>query len=81
MQNANKIDPTVILGNGVWQVNKGALAEQLVGQELLASGKFYENTPLYFWEREERSASSEVDYLLQVGPHIVPIEVKAGKDG
>ena len=39
MQNANKIDPNVILNDNVWQLNEGALAEQLVGQELLYYGK------------------------------------------
>lgn len=79
MQNANKIDPNIILGEDIWQVNEGALAEQLVGQELLSNGNYYENTTLYFWEREEGTA--EVDYVTQIGPRIVPIEVKAGKDG
>jgi len=42
-------------------------------------GNAYESTSLYFWEREEGTA--EVDYVTQIGSHIVPIEVKAGKDG
>ena len=81
MQNANKIDPQIILNQDVWQVNEGALVEQLVGQEILVSGNYYENTNLYFWEREERGSTAQVDYILQVGARIVPIEVKAGKDG
>lgn len=81
MQNANKIDPNAILNQNVWQINEGALAEQFTGQELLAYGNMYENNPLYFWERESRGSSAQVDYLIQTHSHIVPIEVKAGKDG
>jgi uncharacterized protein len=81
MQNANKIDPNIILTQEYWQINEGALAEQFVGQELLASGNFYENRTLYFWEKEEPGATREVDYVTQMDFRIVPIEVKAGKDG
>ncbi len=81
MQNANKIDPTIILTEDIWQVNEGALAEQFVGQELLAYGNSYESTNLYYWEREQVSSTAEVDYVAQVATKIVPIEVKAGKGG
>jgi uncharacterized protein len=58
-------------------VFRGALAEQFVGQELLAvSG----GDP-YYWAREERSSTAEVDYLIEVGGRVVPIEVKAGPSG
>jgi predicted AAA+ superfamily ATPase len=78
MQNANKIDPKIILNEEIWQQNEGALAEQLVGQQLLAEGNFYENTQLYYWEREKVGSTAEVDYVTQIGKEIVPIEVKAG---
>ncbi len=81
MQNANKIDPNIILTENVWQVNKGSLAEQFVGQELLASGKIYENTVLYFWENEDTRVTRQVDYVTQINSKIIPVEVKAGKDG
>jgi len=81
MQNANKIDPNIVLTQDIWQVNEGALAEQFVGQEFLAYGNFYENTTLYYWEREEAGSTAEVDYIAQVGAKIVPIEVKAGSAG
>lgn len=81
MQNANKINPSIILNDDVWQINEGALAEQLVGQELLTIGNPYEQVMLYFWEKEDVGNSAEVDYVAQVSSRIVPIEVKAGKDG
>ncbi len=81
MQNANKIDPNALLNEDILAINKGALAEQFVGQELIAYTGFYENPSLFFWEREKRSSSAEVDYVIQLDSKIVPIEVKAGSAG
>lgn len=57
----------------------GPLAEQFVGQELLAAADPVLDTRLFFWMRE--SGVSEVDYLLAHGGAVYPIEVKAGKAG
>ena len=57
----------------------GALAEQFVGQELLAAGGG--ERELYYWAREERSSTAEVDYLIDGVARPVPIEVKAGPAG
>ena len=57
----------------------GALAEQFVGQELLAGADPLLGTQLFFWNRDHGSA--EVDYLISLKGSIIPIEVKAGKEG
>ncbi len=62
-------------------VNKGSLAEQFVGQELAAYIKPYMKPILYYWEREKKGGEAEVDYIIEVGQHIIPIEVKAGATG
>jgi predicted AAA+ superfamily ATPase len=62
-------------------VNAGAVCEQLVGQHLLLSGAFYEEPSLYCWMRDKPNSSAEVDYLLAHGPHVIPVEVKAGATG
>ena len=62
-------------------VNRGALAEQFVGQQLLHSGAPYEVPTLYYWAREARNASAEVDYVVTSDRHVVPIEIKAGATG
>ncbi len=62
-------------------VNRGALAEQFVGQHLLYSGATWEAPQLFYWVREKESSSAEVDYLLSSGAEILPVEVKAGKTG
>ncbi len=62
-------------------VNKGAIAEQLVGQQLRVSPSFYVDPKLYYWTREHQGAKSEIDYLIQHNQEIIPIEVKAGSEG
>ena len=62
-------------------INSGAVAEQFTGQHLLYAEESYAEPKLYYWNREQRSSSSEVDYLLAHGTQVVPIEIKAGKVG
>ena len=81
MQRANRVDAESFLREEIIQVDRGRVAEQFVGQELLAYSGFYEDRNLYFWERAARSSSTEVDYVLQIDAKIVPVEVKAGSTG
>jgi len=39
------------------------------------------NTQLYYWERDQKGALAEVDYVIQIGDQIFPVEVKAGTTG
>ena len=57
------------------------LAEQFVGQELLAYDNPFMKSQLYYWDREKKGAMAEVDYVIQLGTQILPIEVKAGTTG
>jgi len=59
---------------------QGLLAEHIVGQELLASDMKISRKPS-FWVREKKQSNAEVDFILQAGPYVIPIEVKAGKTG
>jgi predicted AAA+ superfamily ATPase len=56
---------------------RGAVAEQFVGQELLAAG----SGELFYWARPQRGSSAEVDYLVSQGSKVVPVEVKSGAGG
>ena len=62
-------------------VNEGQLAEQLVGQHLLYDRPPYQTPELYYWAREKKNASAEIDYVVSSGPQVIPIEVKSGKSG
>jgi predicted AAA+ superfamily ATPase len=61
--------------------NEGSLAEQFIGQELLCMPPYFTENDIYYWTREQRNSSAEIDYVVQSGNKIVPIEVKAGKTG
>jgi uncharacterized protein len=62
-------------------VNKGALAEQFVGQELLCAALPFEDPQLFYWGREARNANAEVDFVISRHGDILPLKVKAGKTG
>ena len=79
LQTATKVDATHFFEQDILQINSGMLAEQYVGQELLAYAEPFQNAPLLFWERA--GGEAEVDYVISVDSHIIPIEVKAGITG
>jgi len=59
-------------------VNKGELIEAFVGQELLGYANPNARSQLYYWQRNAPSSTAEVDYLMQQGEAIIPIEIKSG---
>jgi len=60
---------------------RGQLAEQLAGQALRLAGDRSGDGPLlYYWQREG-GRPGEIDYLIQVGSRIVPVELKSGSAG
>jgi hypothetical protein len=61
--------------------NSGNLCEQFAGQHLLYSDDCFKKPELYYWVREAKSSSAEVDYIISSGSKIIPIEIKAGKTG
>jgi predicted AAA+ superfamily ATPase len=67
-----RLDQKVLLsGNGLFREFKGALTEQYVLQQL----KTIKKLGVYYWTNGRNSA--EVDFLLDSGDEVVPVEVKA----
>jgi predicted AAA+ superfamily ATPase len=62
-------------------VNRGNIAELFVGLHLVAGQPAHQRPGLYYWHREKRGANAEVDYVIQQGGKIYPVEVKAGIRG
>ena len=62
-------------------VNRGAIAETFVGNELIKAGSVFQRQSLYCWHREKNGSNAEVDYVVQIGNEIHPIEVKSGIKG
>lgn len=66
------LDVSALLeGNRLFTEFKGALTEQYVLQQLL----IMQSNPVFYWANERSTA--EVDFIVQLANHIVPIEVKA----
>ncbi len=68
------------MAHGFLPVNRGALMEQFVGQHLRLMGEPYREENLYYWQREH-GRRGEIDYLVQFGDMVVPVEVKSGASG
>jgi len=62
-------------------INKGAIAEQFAGLELIKNSSPSMPENLYFWTREKEKSQAEVDYVIQRNEQIIPVEVKSGKSG
>lgn len=60
----------------------GRLAEQFVGQQLLAESLIgSENRSLYCWIRAEKNSEAEVDFVIVRDGKIIAVEVKSGTSG
>ncbi len=62
-------------------VNKGSVAETLAGLELLHYLSPNLHHELFYWMRQARNATAEVDYVLSQNMQVLPVEVKAGVQG
>jgi predicted AAA+ superfamily ATPase len=62
-------------------INKGNLAEQYVGTEIIKNKPEIGQPQLFYWHREKRGSNAEVDFLVQKNHEIIPIEVKSGVQG
>jgi predicted AAA+ superfamily ATPase len=54
---------------------KGGLSEQFVLQELIAGN---DKLPVYYWATDKNTA--EVEFVIQYGGEIIPLEVKSGRN-
>ncbi len=61
--------------------NKGVIAEQFWGLEYVKYGSPFTPPALYYWHRESPNANAEVDYVIQQGADLFPVEIKASGKG
>ena len=67
-----RIDAKILLeGNEIFTEFKGSFTEQFVLTEL----KSNKDIPVFYWSAQR--ATAELDFLVQLGINVVPIEVKA----
>lgn len=74
------ITSTYLTDTPLGALYRGLAAEQVTGQELLASDMAVLKKPL-FWVRESSQSNAELDFLLVRDAAPVPVEVKSGKSG
>ena len=70
-----------LFSNEFSMVNKGSIAEQFIGLEIVKNASCYSQTELFYWHREALNSNAEVDYLIQKNEEIIPIEIKSGSKG
>lgn len=75
MQNILGLSHEHILQEDFHSTAAGAIAEQFVGQELIANMDPYRSHDLYYWHKNKSEA--EIDYLISVNGKAIPIEVKS----
>ena len=71
----------LIIAENIDMLNKGNIAEAFTGVELIKYSEVHEKKQLYYWHREKRGSSAEVDYLIEQENQVVPVEVKSGSTG
>ena len=71
-------------------INRGSLAEIFTGLELIKASSCYTQQQLFCWHRSvgpnspdgtKFRGNAQVDFLVQKGSSIIPIEVKSGTQG
>ena len=62
-------------------VNKGPVAEMLAGLELLHYLSPNLHHDLYYWVRQAKNSTAEIDYLFSRNTQVLPFEVKASVQG
>jgi len=65
---------TMLRGSDLFEEAKGALTEQYVAQEL----RLRHDVDVFYWSSE--TSRAEVDFLIQCGESVYPLEVKAAEN-
>ncbi|MFZ2656642.1 MAG: AAA family ATPase [Victivallales bacterium] len=71
----------IIVADDLDSINAGNIAEIFTALEILSYSNPETRNQLFYWHRESKSSNAEVDYIIQKGRQIIPLEVKAGTKG
>ena len=71
----------ILLSSIVDLVNKGPMAELIAGLELLRYRTPNIRHEIFYWVRQAKNSTAEVDYISVHNQTVLPIEVKAGTQG
>jgi len=81
MQHLCGVTASILEAKDLLDIYRGSLAEQFVGQELLANTNNSGNNNLFYWSRSAKNSNAEVDFLMVNKGEIFPVEVKSGVSG
>jgi predicted AAA+ superfamily ATPase len=70
--------PDIKCSSELNDVARGMLVEQAIGQNLLSNKVSYKKNQLYYWERQAKSSTAEVDYIFDNKFGVFPLECKSG---
>lgn len=77
----SQVTSEILTSSAADLVNKGALAEMIVGWEMIKASSASNRPELFYWENLSRGATAEVDFVITRSMNILPIEVKSGNSG
>lgn len=63
--------------DSVMDMWRGRIAEQITAQELIAYD-YNVSSQRFFWARDRKESSAEVDFIIRHDTMVIPIEVKSG---
>ena len=78
---ARQLTDLILAGTAGDLVNKGGIAEMVLGWELVKYNSPRSQHELYYWENTAEGTRSEVDYIIARDLRVLPVECKAGVSG
>lgn len=81
MGDISQITTHILTAGAADLVNKGPMAEQIAGLEMLRYQSPNIRHDLFYWVRQARNSQAEIDYLTSHLQNVLPVEVKAGTQG
>jgi len=78
---ARQLSELILAGSVEDLVNKGGLAEMVLGWEMVKYNNPRSQHDLYYWENTAEGTRSEVDYIVARDLKVLPVECKAGVSG
>ena len=80
MNHALSLQGEMLGMNDLSDYYKGSIVHQIVTQELTSMQEDVDFKPS-FWIREKKQSDAEVDLVYQLENKVIPVEIKAGKQG
>lgn len=76
-----EIKRQILTADSAELVNKGSMAELIAGLELIRYKTPNMKHEIYYWKRQEKNSTAEVDYVIAESGNVLPVEIKSGTKG